>query len=105
MIMKYRLIMLCFVMLMFLSQGCLSQIASVNKTAPEWIGSQITVRQNLVLRSGSYASKIGWQEKTYKLDNGNWVYVEPALPDCFIHWEVNPEGIIVGYKTEGKRCY
>lgn len=52
-----------------------------------------------------HASKIGWQEKTYTLDNGNWVYITPDRPDCFMHWEVNPEGIIIDYKTEGKRCY
>jgi len=49
----------------------------------------------------SYASRIGWKEKTYQLDNGNWVYVEPDSKNCFIHWEVNPLGIFVGYKLEG----
>ena len=57
-------------------------------------------------REGSYASRIGWKETTYPLDNGNWVYVEPAGvggKDCLIHWEVNPQGIIVGARTEGCR--
>jgi len=60
--------------------------------------------KKLILRLESYASRIGWKEKTYQLNNGNWVYVEPDSKNCFIHWEVNPQGIIVGYKLEGK-CY
>ncbi|MBI3319285.1 MAG: hypothetical protein HYZ89_01685 [Candidatus Omnitrophica bacterium] len=63
-------------------------------------------------REGSYASSIGWKETTHSLDNGNWVYVTPAGRfgtaigggECFIHYEVNPEGIIVGARTEGKGC-
>lgn len=102
--MKYRLMIWCFLMLVFLSQSCLSQIASVEKSAKTWIGSPIIDRKDIVARPG-YASRIGWQEKTYQLDNGNWVYVEPVRPDCFIDWEVNPAGTIIGYKTEGKRCY
>jgi hypothetical protein len=77
----------------------------VNESAPKWIGRPIKDRQNMMFRSGDYPSSIGWQEKTYTLNNGNWVYVEPVRPDCFIHWEVNPQGIIIGYKTEGKRCW
>ena len=46
-------------------------------------------------------SRIGWKEKTYKFDNGNWVYVEPDSPGCFIHWESDLQGIIVGYRLEG----
>lgn len=49
-----------------------------------------------------YKSEIEWKETTYQLDNGNWVWVEVAWKDCFIHWEVNPQGIVVGARTEGK---
>jgi hypothetical protein len=87
------------------SSGCNSQIASIKKSAKSWIGDSIEVRKKLTFDPGSYASRIGWKEKTYQLDNENWVYVEPAGPDCFIHWEVNPPGIIVGYKLEGNRCW
>jgi hypothetical protein len=83
---------------------CLSQIAPIEDRTNSWIGRPIEEIRRPILRPESYASRIGWKEKTYKLDSGNWVYVEPDSPGCFIHWEVNPQGIIVGYKLEG-RCY
>lgn len=91
--------------LMLLSQGCLSQIVSKTEYTKNMIGVPIEKLKEAIARPESYPSSIGWQEKTYTLDNGNWVYVEPVRPDCFIHWEVNSNGIIIGYKTEGKRCY
>ena len=68
------------------------------------IGQPIEVTRQRMARKGSYASSIGWKERTYNLPNGNWVYVEPAYPDCLIHWEVNPKGIKVGARAEGKGC-
>ena len=102
--MKLQPVILFLAMFMLFLQGCLSQIAPVSKAAPTWIGSPIKDMQNVMSRPGSYASRIGWKQKTYKLDNGNWVFVEPVYPTCFVHWEINPEGIIVNYKTEGKGC-
>jgi hypothetical protein len=70
-----------------------------------WIGQPIDGVRQRIAREGSYASRIGWKETTYPLKNGNWVYVEPdgVARDCFIHWEVNPQGVIVGARTEGCR--
>jgi hypothetical protein len=85
--------------------GCsLSQIPSLKSYLKSGIGSPISVTREIASRPGSHASRIGWNETTYPLANGHWVYIEPDRKDCFIHWEVNPEGIIVGYKTEGKGC-
>jgi hypothetical protein len=84
--------------------GCLTPIVSIEDYTKNWIGRPIEETKKLILRPESYASRIGWKEKTYQLNNGNWVYVEPDSKNCFIHWEVNPQGIIVGYKLEGK-CY
>jgi hypothetical protein len=80
--------------------SCLSQIVSIEDYTNNWIGRPIEETRRLNLRPESYASRIGWKEKTFQLDNGNWVYVEPDRPGCFIHWEVNPQGIIVSYKLE-----
>lgn len=82
--------------------GC--SIPPVGKYAQSWIGHSIEEKKKGVTGPGSYAARIGWKETTYQLDNGNWVYVEADNKNCFIHWEVNPQGIIVGYKLEGK-CY
>ena len=83
--------------------GC--TIPSLNQTIKESMGQPISHKIEVMSRPGSYSSSISWKETTYKLDNGNWVYVQPNRPECFIHWEVNPQGIIVGYKLEGNRCY
>ncbi len=84
-----------------LTVSCLSQIVSIEDYTKNWIGRPVEENRRLGARPESYASRIGWKEKTYNLENGNWVYVEPDSPGCFIHWEVNPQGIIVGYKLEG----
>jgi len=86
-----------------LCNGC--SIPTLNQYIEENMGSPISEKIQRMSRPNSYATSIGWKEKTYKLSNGNWVYVEPDRPGCFIHWEVNPKGIIVGYKLEGSRCY
>jgi hypothetical protein len=97
---KKPVLLLLFITLTTLS-GCLSQIVSLQDYTKSWVGKPIEEKKRPVLRPESYASRIGWQEKTYTLDNGNWVYVEPDSKNCFILWEVNAEGMIVGYKLEG----
>jgi len=92
-------------LLILLPYGCLSQIAPIGDFTKGWIGSSISEKREIAARPSSYASRTGWKEKTYQLGGGNWVYVEPVRPDCFVHWEVNPQGIIVGYKLDGQRCY
>lgn len=99
--MKTKLLILFAVLFVV---GCLTPIVSIEDYTKNWIGRPIEETKKLILRLESYASRIGWKEKTYQLNNGNWVYVEPDSKNCFIHWEVNPQGIIVGYKLEGK-CY
>ena len=84
--------------------GCLRQIPNIMEYTNYWVERPVYQMKELVSRRESYASRIGCKEKTYTLENGNWVYVEPDSPGCFIPWEVNPNGIIVGYKLEGN-CY
>lgn len=97
-------IVLSLILAALIFSSCISQIASIEDYRKSWIGHPIEEWRNAGLRPESYASRIGWKEKTYQLDNGNWVYVEPDSPGCFIHWEVNPKGVIIGSKLEGK-CY
>lgn len=85
----------------FLFAGCCSQIISIDEYTKQGIGRPIDEKKKSGNNPGSYASRTGWKEKTYQLGNGNWVYVELDSKNCFIHWEVNSKGIIIGYKLEG----
>jgi len=85
--------------------GCsLSQIPTLKEYGDAAIGRNISVIRGLVEGPNSYGTRVGWQEKTYPLANGNWVYVDPDRPNCEIHYEVNSADIIVGYTPVGTGC-
>ena len=96
-----KIFVVSIIFLVISINGCLRQIPTIGEYTNYWVGKPVEEKKKQTLRSTTYASRIGWKEKTYKLDNGSWVYVEPDSKNCFIHWEVNPEGIIVSYKLEG----
>lgn len=81
-----------------------SQVPALDDYAGSVVGRNISVVRDLVGRPGSYASTVGWQEKTYTLPDGHWVYVEPDRANCEIHYEVDGEDIIVGYTPVGSGC-
>ena len=68
------------------------------------IGTPIDTIQTIDAHPTSYAGRVGWTEVTYTLENGNWVYIHPDSPGCQIHFEVDPDGIIVGYRPVGVYC-
>ncbi len=80
--------------------ACNGNIISLDDYTRYAIGRPFAEKAGLIKRPTSYASRIGWKETTYPLENGNWVYIEPDSLGTFIHWEVNPQGIIVGYTVE-----
>jgi hypothetical protein len=84
--------------------SCASQIPSVRDYASATIGISIDQYKATLGRPQSYASRIGWKERTYDLPNGNWVYVAPEAKDCLVHWEVSRAGTIIGYSLEGRGC-
>lgn len=84
--------------------ACVSQIPDLHTWAQQGVGRPVSELEARDAQPQSYASRIGWQKTTYALDNGNWVYVHPDRPDCQIHFEVNPENIIVGYTPVGAGC-
>jgi hypothetical protein len=65
--------------------GCFRNIPSIEEYTNYWIGKPIEDMREIVSSPESYGSRIGWQESTYKLANGNWVYIEPDKKDCNIH--------------------
>ena len=95
----------CLLLLTIGAGACSSsQIPTLKNYGDAAIGHNISVIRDLVRRPTSRASLAGWQEKTYPLPNGHWVYVEPDRPNCEIHYEVNGEDIIVGYTPVGSGC-
>lgn len=93
------------IVLLLIPLGCMSQIRPFEEYAGGWVGKSVDRLIEASRRPQSYASRTGWQEKRYELGNGNWVYVSPEREGCIVHWEVSRQGTIVGYRTEGGRCY
>jgi len=81
-----------------------SQVPTIEEYAGSAVGQNISVVRDVVRRPGSRATTISWQERTYTLPSGHWVYVEPDRQNCDIHYEVNGEDIIVGYTPVGSGC-
>ena len=84
--------------------GCASQIPTIKDWADPLIGRNVAALRALAKPPESYSSQVGWQEKTYTLASGHWVYVQPDRPNCEIHFEVNGEDMIVGYTPVGRGC-
>ena len=96
----------CSVILFWL---CLNLTACVDFVMPRFedvveqsMGMPIEKKIALHEHPDSYSSRSGWVQQTYVLDNGHRVYAYPETSRCIVHWEVNHEGIIVGYTSEGK---
>jgi hypothetical protein len=84
--------------------ACVSQIPELRDWADQNVGRPVAELEAIDARPQSYASRIRWQRTTIPLAGGNWIYVHPDRPDCQIHFEVNPAGIIVGYSPVGAGC-
>ena len=93
-----------FCTLLVVSFGCASQIRPFNEYVNGWVGKPISDLVVAKQRPGSFASRIGWKDRRYVLENGNWIYVSPEREGCIVHWEINTKDIIVGCKVEGSRC-
>ena len=81
-----------------------SQVPDLRDYAGSLVGRGIDVVRQLVRRPGSHADTVGWQERTYTLPNGHWVYVEPDRANCEIHYEVDGQDVIVDYTLVGRGC-
>ena len=93
--MKFKKWYIVFTILIF--GGC--AIPSLEVYRKDGIGQSVEIFREIAARPTSYSSRIGWKGTTYKLDNGNWVFVQPVHRN-YIHWEVNPQGIIIGSRIE-----
>ena len=88
-----------FILITILIAGC-ADFQSLHNFTRDAVGQPISGIAAMDRQPGAWASRIGWQETTYQLKNGDRVYVEAYGPHIFIHWELNPQGIIVGYAVE-----
>ena|SRR3990172_11104736 len=75
-------------------------------------GDQVVAGNRTVehMRASYGADPTVWATPSYMLSNGNAVYIEPigrsvGYKGCEYHWEVNPQGYVVGYKAVGNRCW
>ncbi len=102
--MKYRILNALFVFAcIILVYACASQ-KRVEDLGSYWIARPLSELKQEMKSPDSYASRTGWKETTYALGNGDSVYVQPVASDCEVHWEVNRNGIIIGYQAKGKGC-
>ncbi len=92
-------LLLCLILLC----GCATQMPIEDLTR-EWIARPLAELKQEMKSPDSYASKIGWKDTTYPLPNGNYVYIQPVSTDCYVHWEVNQGGTIIGYRAKGNGC-
>lgn len=91
------------ILCLFVVYGCASQV-KISALVHEWVARPLSELKQSMKEPDSYASKIKWKEATYPLANGNYVFVEPVGKDCNVHWEVHPNGMIVGYRAVGSGC-
>ena len=88
-----------------MATACISQIPTTKDWANGAIGSSINPLLEAARHPGSYISRSGGYIERYPLENGNTAYVAPISEGCLIHFEVNSNSIILGYRTEGDRCF
>lgn len=84
--------------------GCTSMEQKVDEHGSAWVSRPLAELKQAMKSPDSYASKIDWDETTYKLANGYYVFVEPFSKDCFIQWKINPKDTIIGFFAKGKGC-
>ena len=85
--------------------GCSgSRIPPFKDYTAQLIGTPLADLKVADAQPGSYVSKSRAEPRTYMLENGNSVYVSPVRKDCIVYWQVDPQGMIIGYRSEGTRC-
>ncbi len=94
----------CTAALFVLLFGCVSMEKRVTDHCNEWLARPLSEMKQAMKNPDTYASKTKWEETSYPLAKGYFIFIEPFNEDCLIHWKINPRDIIIGYFTEGKGC-
>lgn len=95
---------LCLLAILAALTGCSSMEKRIDDYGNSWISRPLSELKQEMKRPDSYASKIDWDENTFPLANGYYIFIEPFSRDCFIHWKINPQDRIIGYFPKGQGC-
>jgi len=93
-----------FLALLLSLLGCTSMEKKVDEHSSSWISRPLSELKQAMKSPDSYASKIDWDETTYPLANGYFIFVEPFRRECFIEWKINQRNIIIGSFAKGRGC-
>lgn len=102
---KSRLWIMFVVAFVGLLSGCPTSIRSPHDFGSSAVGHSIERTLEGLERNHAIYPKDPSRDEVmkarYMLENGNIVYPIPIVfRRCKVHWEVNPAGIIVGYRYE-----
>lgn len=101
---RFGMVDICILVLLISIIGCASVEKKIDEYGSSRISRPISEVKQAMKSPDSYASKIDWDETTYPLSNGYYIFVEPFSNDCYIQWKVSPRDTIVGYYAKGKGC-
>ncbi len=88
-----------FLALLLSLLGCTSMEKKVDEHSSSWISRPLSELKQAMKSPDSYASKIDWDETTYPLANGYFIFVEPFSRECFIEWKINQRNIIMDLRN------
>lgn len=89
----------------FLLGGCFNLVATPESMAEQMIGKPVSYLYDLVAEQPeSKVARRGGIRKQGQMPNGNWVYIEPIEAYCDIYYEVDPNGIVLGFRAVGENC-
>lgn len=96
----YLAMVMCLVL-----AGCFNPVATPESWAEPMLGRPIQYLYDLVAGDPeSDVAKRGGIKKEGPLDNGNWIHIYPIDAYCDIHFETDPQGIVVAFRTVGENC-
>jgi hypothetical protein len=105
--MKYSnagLNILLFLAVLVAITGCTTMEKRIDDYGNSWISRPLSELRDEMKKPDSYASKINWDENTFDLAKGYYLFIQPFSENCYIYWKINPQNRIVGYFPKGQGC-
>ena len=95
---------LCLLVFFIAIHGCTSMERRIDDYGNSWVSRPLAELKQEMKKPDSYASKINWDENTFDLAKGYYLFIQPFSENCYIYWKINPKNTIVGYFPKGKGC-